>query len=292
MPVEYLSRQMERIAPRGRDLEELGRGYEVADAPTWHAEGGYLIFSDIFGDKRMRWSPEDGVSLLLEPTGKASGLTRDPQGRLIACEYGNRRVTRLEAGGRSMVVADRYQGERLNHPNDVVVRADGSIYFTDPGTPDPALDLDFAGVYKVSPDLGRLTLLAADFLLPNGLAFSPDESILYVDDSRRSHIRAFDVRPDGTLTNDRVLCELEGEWLEHPDGMRVDTEGNLYCARGSIGVSVIDPAGALLGTISVGAERATNCGWGGDDWKTLYITTRESLSRIRLNVAGIPLPPL
>jgi gluconolactonase len=188
-------------------------------------------------------------------------------------------------------MANRYQGRRLNRPNDVVVKSDGSIYFTDPGAPDPALELDFAGVYRVSADRGAITLLARDFVLPNGLAFSPDESVLYIDDSRRMHIRAFDVQPNGmlALATDRVFCQFSGDRPGVPDGMKVDVEGNVYCA-GPGGVWIIDASGKHLGTILTGAEQTTNCAWGGEDWKTLFITTRDTVARIQLKIAGITVP--
>ena len=210
-------------------------------------------------------------------------------------------MTRLEADGSITVVADNYGGTRLNRPNDVVVKSDGSIYFTDPGAPAPELDMDFCGVYRVSPDLSAVTLAVRDFVSPNGLCFSPDESILYINDStgilRREenmflsigHIRAFDVRPDGSLTNDRVFCEMRGERSGIPDGMKVDVEGNVYCT-GPGGVWVLDPSGKHLGTILTGAEQTTNCAWGGDDWRILFITTMGAIFRIQLKIPGMPVP--
>ena len=290
--IEKTSPELERIVSPDQELELLGSGFTAAEGPLWHREGGYLLFSDIFKNRRMRWAPGEAVTVLHEPTNEANGLTWDLQGRLIACEYGGRRVSRLEPDGSITVVAGRYQGKRLNHPNDVVVKSDGSIYFTDPGTPDPELDLDFAGVYRVSPDLGTMTLLVRDFILPNGLAFSPDESILYIDDSERRHIRAFDVRPDGmlALATDHVFCELKDERPGAADGMKVDVEGNVYCT-GPGGVWVMDSLGKHLGTILTGATQATtNCAWGGEDWKTMFITTFETLARIQLNIPGVPVP--
>jgi len=186
-------------------------------------------------------------------------------------------------------VANRYQGRRLNRPNDVVVKSDGTIYFTDPGAPEPELDLDFAGVYSVSPDLGNLTLLVKDFITPNGLAFSPDENVLFINDSRRGHIRAFDVQPNGTLAlaTDRVFIDLRGERPGIPDGMKVDVEGNVYCG-GSGGIWVMDSSGNHLGIIVHGAPATTNMAWGDEDWKTLYFTTRDSLGRIQLKIPGVP----
>ena len=289
MPIEQVSPKLERIVSRGQEIEELGEGYQLAEGPVWYQDGGYLLFSDIPNNRRMKWTASQGVTMFQEPTNEANGLTRDRQGRLIACEHRRRGVTPLEPDGSITVVANRYQGRRLNRPNDVVVKSDGSTYFTDPTAPALGLDLEFAGVYRVSPDLGTITLLVRDFVVPNGLAFSPDESIFYIDDSRRRHIRAFDVGPNGTLAlaTDRVFCDLKEHRPGNPDGMKVDVEGNVYCT-GPGGIWVIDPSGNHLGTILTGAEQTTNCAWGGDDLKTLYITTFATLARIQLKIPGIP----
>jgi gluconolactonase len=291
VPIERVSSELERIVSRNQELEELGRGYLTAEGPVWWQEGGYLLFSDIRNNRRMKWEPEEGVTPFYEPTNNANGLTRDRQGRLVACESGRRRVTRLEPDGSVTVMANSYQGRQLNRPNDVVVKSDGSIYFTDPGAPDPELGLDFAGVYRVSADRGTITLLARDFVVPNGLAFSPDEGILYIDDSRRRCIRAFDVQPNGALAlaTDRVFFQFSGDRPGVPDGMKVDVEGNVYCS-GPGGVWIINPSGKHLGTILTGAEQTTNCAWGDEDWKTLFITTRDAVARIQLKIAGIPVP--
>ena len=294
MPIEQAAGAMERIVSMDQEVEWLGSGYggeSVAEGPLWWKEGGYLLFSDIGNNQRLKWTSGEGVSLFHEPTNNANGVTRDLQGRLIACEHGTRRVTRMEPDGSITVVANRYQGRRLNRPNDVVVKSDGSIYFTDPGAPEPGLDLDFSGVYLVSPDLGDLTLLVRDFVVPNGLAFSPDESILFINDTRRGHIRAFEVQPNGTLAlaTDHVFSDLRGERPGFPDGMKVDAEGNVYCG-GSGGIWVMDSSGNHLGTIVHGAPATTNMGWGDEDWKTLYFTTRDSLGKIQLKIPGVPVP--
>ena len=291
MPIDRVSPELDRIVSPGQDLEELGRDYLTAEGPVWYKEEGYVLFSDINNNRRMRWTPGQGISVFQEGTNNANGLTRDLQGRLMACESGARRVARRELDGSITVVASRFQGTRLNRPNDVVVKSDGSIYFTDPGAPNPELDLDFAGVYRVSPDLGTLTLLVRDFVTPNGLAFSPDESVLYVDDSRRGHIRAFDLAPNGTLNlaSDRVFCQFDLERPGVPDGMKVDMEGNVYCA-GPGGIWIIAPSGKHLGTILTGSNQTTNCGWAGEDLRTLFVTTREAVSQIRLNIPGVPVP--
>ena len=293
MPIEMVSPELERIVSKDQDIEELGNGYLIAEGPLWWREEGHLLFNEVRGNRRRKWSPGAGVTLVQEPSNNANGLTRDPQGRLLLCEGGANRVTRVEPDGSITVVASSFQGKRLNRPNDVVAKSDGSIYFTDPGAPDPDLTLDYSGVYRVSPDLGTITLLVRDFALPNGLAFSPDESILYIDDYRGGHIRTFDVQPNGTLNlaTDRVFCQLtEPRPITPygPDGMKVDVEGNVY-STGPGGVWVIDPSGKHLGTILTGAQ-TTNVAWGGEDWKTLFITTFAALYRIDLNVPGIPVP--
>ena len=241
----------------------------------------------------MKYTPGQGVSVFLEPTNRANGLTRDLQGRLLACEHDARRVTRRELDGSLTVIANNFQGRPFLRPNDVVVKSDGAIYFTDPGGPavPEQWDLTHTGVYRVSPDLGTLTLLVSDFVVPNGLAFSPDETILYVNNSRRGHIRAFDTAPNGTLAKqtDRVFADLRGAEPGVPDGMKVDTAGNVYCG-GSGGLYILDPKGKKLGRIVHGQPATTNLGFGGDDWKTLFFTSRVHLGSVNLKIAGIPVP--
>src|SRR5271166_1796850 len=218
--IEQFAPELGRIIETSEPIRELASGFGgprgPAEGPLWWHEGGYLLFSDIHNDRRMKYVPGTGVAVFQEPTNRANGLTRDQQGRLIACEHDSRRVTRQELDGSLTVIANSFQGRQLNRPNDVVVKSDGCIYFTDPWTsPAPAeqWDMTFAGVYRMTPDLGAMTLLVDDFLLPNGLAFSPDESVLYINDSRRGHIRAFDLAPNGTLAraSDRVFVDLRGE---------------------------------------------------------------------------------
>ena len=293
MPIERAAEELDRIVPPDSDVEVLGSGFGgdmgPAEGPVWIREGGYLLFSDINNDRRMRWDPDGGFSVDKQGTNRHNGLTRDRQGRLLACEHDARRVTRIEADGSITVVANEYRGWRLNRPNDIVVRSDGSIFFTDPDTFQVDSELDLFGVYKVTPDLSRINLLVRDFVLPNGLAFSPDESVLYIGDSRRGHVRAFDVEPNGrlALATDRVLHVLDGDGPGAPDGMKVDVEGNIYCT-GPGGIYIIDPSGRRLGRILTGDEPPSNVAWGDDDWKTLFYTTRHSLGRIRLKILGVP----
>src|SRR5271170_7703567 len=296
--IEQLAPELERIISGSQQIQELADGFGgahgPAEGPLWWKEGGHLVFSDIHNNRRMKYEPGKGVSLLQEPTNRANGLTRDLQGRLIACEHDSRRVTRQEADGSITVIANSFQGRRLNRPNDVVVKSDGCVYFTDPWTSPMApqqWDLTFSGVYRVTPDLGTMSLLVDDFVVPNGLAFSPDESVLYINDSRRGHIRAFDVATDGTLAKhtDRVFADLRGEEPGVPDGMKVDTEGNVYCG-GPGGLWIMDPRGTKLGRIVHGASATTNLAFGGDDWKTLYFTTRGELGSVKVTIPGIPVP--
>lgn len=274
-----------RVVPEGARIEKLAGGFRFTEGPIWY-DGG-LLFSDIPANQIKRWTPSGDLSTFREPSGNSNGLTLDREGRLIACEHGNRRVSRTGKDGKVVTLAERYDGKRLNSPNDAVVKSDGSIYFTDPpyGIRPEQQELSFQGVYRLTPD-GKLTLLAQDFDRPNGLAFSPDEKVLYIaDSSSRMHVRAFDVRPDGTLANGRVFAEMKTGEDGAPDGMKVDREGRLYCT-GPGGVWVFAPDGKHLGTIKP-PEVPANCAWGDADGKTLYMTARTGLYRIRLNAAGL-----
>ena len=295
--IEQIDPALDNIISTAEPIKELASGFGgdlgPAEGPVWIKEGGYLLFSDIHNNRRMKYTPGQGVSVFLEPTNRANGLTRDLEGRVLAAEHDTRRVTRRELDGSVTVVAGSFQGQRFLRPNDVVVKSDGAIYFTDPGgaaVPEQ-WDLTHTGVYRVSPDLGTLTLLVTDFIVPNGLAFSPDESILYINDSRRGHIRAFDMAPNGTLAKqtDRVFADLRGAEPGVPDGMKVDVAGNVYCG-GSGGLYILDAKGKKLGRIVHGQPATTNLGFGGDDWKTLFFTSRSTLGSVNLKIAGIPVP--
>jgi gluconolactonase len=296
--IEQLAPELDRIISPSETIQHLADGFGgplgPAEGPLWWKEGHYLLFSDIHNNKRMKYVPGTGVSLFKEPTNRANGLTRDLQGRLIACEHDTRRVTRQELDGTLTVIANSFQGRQLNRPNDVVVKSDGCIYFTDPWTnpaPPEQWDLTFSGVYRITPDLGTMTLLIDDFVVPNGLAFTPDEKVLYINDSRRGHIRAFDLMPNGTLAKqtDRVFADLRDDEPGVPDGMKVDAEGNVYCG-GAGGLWIMDPTGKKLGRIVHGAPATTNLAFGGDDWKTLYFTSRNHLGAVNVRIPGIPVP--
>src|SRR5262249_28782707 len=252
--IEQLAPELEKIISATEPIRALADGFGgpqgPAEGPLWWKEGRYLLFSDIHNNRRMKYVAGQGVSLVLEPTNRANGLTRDLQGRLVACEHDSRRVTRLEHDGSLTVIANSFQGRQLNRPNDVVVKSDGCVYFTDPWTSPNApeqWDQTFSGVYRLTPDLGSLSLLIGDFVVPNGLAFSPDESVLYINDSRRGHIRAFDLMPNGMLAKqtDRVFADLRGAEPGVPDGMKVDSAGNVYCG-GAGGIYILDPSGRKL----------------------------------------------
>jgi sugar lactone lactonase YvrE len=283
------------IVPNAK-IDKIAGGFEFTEGPLWNSEQQNLIFSDIHGDSLHTWS-EKGCDVLRRPSGQANGNTHDRQGRLITCEHKNRRVSRTLADGTVEVLADNYKGKKLNSPNDVVCSSAGDIYFTDPPygllQPDGSLknaELDFFGVYRLSPGDKNLTLLIDDFIRPNGLVLSRDESQLFIADTELLHIRVFDISPDGSLQNGRIFAELKHENLEgRPDGMKMDTAGNLYVAGGLVGsVWVFNPAGDLMGLIEF-PEGPANLAWGGEDWRTLFVTARTSVYRLAMNAAGIPI---
>ncbi len=266
-------------------VEKAAGDFKFTEGPVWN-RAGYLLFSDIPANTIYKWTPGGKSEVFRQPSGNSNGLTYDRKGRLIACEHSNRRVSRTESGGTVVAIAETYEGKRLNSPNDAVVGRDGSIYFTDPpyGVPkDQKRELEFQGVYRLSPK-GELTLIAKDFDRPNGIALSPDEKTLYVADTAGKHVRAFTLGRDGSAKGGQVLAELKTEKQGGPDGMKVDGKGNLY-VTGPGGVWVFDKSGRRLGTIAV-PETPANCAFGDRDYKTLYITARTSLYRVRLRHAG------
>ena len=295
--IEALDPVLDAIIDKSQTIQELASGYGgdlgPAEGPLWWKEGGYLLFNDIHNSRRLKFTPGKGVTVDLESTNRANGLTRDLQGRLVSCEHDTRRVTRRELDGSLTVIANSFQGRRLNRPNDVVVKSDGAIYFTDPGAAivPEQWDLQYSGVYRVTPDLGTKSLLTDTFIVPNGIAFTPDERVLYVNDSRRRHIRAFELLPNGMLAKqtDAVFADLAGNEPGVPDGMKVDVAGNVYCG-GSGGLYILNAQGKKLGRIVHGHPATTNIAFGGDDWKTLYFTSRSTLFSVNLKVAGVPVP--
>ena len=274
----------------GAKIERVATGFRFTEGPVWFNEGRALLFSDIPQNRILKLTTHGQVTTFRHPSGNSNGLTRDREGRLVACEHGNRRVSRTEKDGTITVLAEKYQDKRLNSPNDVVVRSDGCIYFTDPpyGIKSEQQQQPIQGVYLLSPDMRKLLIVAHDFEKPNGLAFSPDEKKLYINDSSRRHIRVFDVALDGSLHNGRFFYDMNIRQPGSPDGMKVDVHGRVYCT-GPGGVWVFDEEGRHLGTI-VTPEKPANCAWGDDDWQSLYITARSSVYKVQLNSPGIKVP--
>lgn len=285
MKIEFtLSPALAEIVEFGR-IERLATGFRFTEGPVWHP-AGYLLFSDIPASRIIKWTKPDQIETFRHPSNQSNGLTLDRQGGLIACEHESRSVSYTSPDGTVSVLADRYQEKRLNSPNDVVVRSNGSVFFTDPpyGVSAELRELNFQGVYRLDSD-GTLTLLVDDFDKPNGLAFSPDEQKLYVDDSDRRHVRVFDLSPEGMLSHGRIFAELPPVGPGLPDGLKVDRQGNLF-VTGPGGVSVYAPTGDHLGLIPM-PEVTSNCAFGDTDSRTLYMTACTSLYRIRLHHPGI-----
>lgn len=276
---------LQAIAYSQPKVEKLAGGFKFIEGPVWDKRG-FLLLSDISANTIYKWTPDNQISIFRHPAGRANGNTLDREGRLITAEHDGRLV-RTEKNSTLTVLAQHYGSKRLNSPNDVVVKSDGSIYFTDPpyGIGKEKEELGFYGVYRRSPD-GTLILLTKEMVRPNGLAFSPDEKQLYVSDSQTGHIRVFPVKSNGKLSKSRVFAHLKGAKDKGvPDGMKVDVQGNIYCS-GPEGLWIFSPNGQLLGKIIV-PEVVTNLAWGDKDYRSLYITATQSLYRIRLNIAGV-----
>jgi gluconolactonase len=301
--IERLDPALDELLPKGAIVEKLAEGFDWSEGPVW-MPAGYLLFSDVPLNTIFKWTPRDGVTVHLQPSGYtgsaprggepgSNGLTHDKQGRLIACQHGDRRVARWE-NGRYVAVADRFEGKRFNSPNDAVVKSNGDIYFTDPpyglvkNVDDPAKEIPFQGVYRVSAEGGKVTVLTKEVTRPNGLAFSPDEKILYVasSDPKKAIWMAYPVKEDGTLGEGRVFfdaTDMQKGRKGLPDGLKVDNRGNLW-ATGPGGVLIFSSQGKHLGTLATG-EATANCAWG-DDGSTLYITADMYLCRVKTKVKG------
>ncbi len=301
-----LDPRFDKLVPQDAVIEKIADGFTWVEGPLWIKEGEFLVFSDIPNNSVYKWKEGEGVSIYLKPsgyTGKepfqgrepgSNGLALDSAGRLVLCEHGDRRISRLEPDGTKTTLVDRYEGKRLNSPNDAVFKSNGDLYFTDPpfGLPrvfdDPNKEIPFQGVYRLSKD-GTLTLLTKDVKAPNGIAFSPDQNTLYVTDvdPNRPAWLAFDVKDDGTITKGRVFYDAS-KWKKPnfggPDGLEVDKEGNLFAARPG-GVNVFAPDGTLLGSIELGIPTA-NVAWG-NDGSVLYITANTAIYRIKLSTKGM-----
>lgn len=298
-----------RIIASTAKLEKLGSGFGMIEGPVWMHEG-YLLFSSMSGNVIYKWEPDGKISVYLKDSGftgqgpgpvptpfpgfpeglkyliGSNGLTLDRQGRLIICEQGNSRITRLEKDGRRTVLADNFEGMKFASPNDIVVKSDGSIYFTDPAMVGQyighKLELPFVGVFRIKD--GKVDAVAKDLKAPNGLAFTPDEKYLYINDSDTGKFFRYEVRPDGTLANPTLFFDgRKNPNAGGPDGMKVDKEGNIYAVGG--GIVILSPQGTLLAKIKIQGG-ATNLAWG-EDGKTLFITGESGLYRIRLNIPGI-----
>ena len=296
--------------------ERLATGFEFTEGPVWSVDGGYWLFVDIRRSLIFRMAPGGAPDVFRENSNGSNGLTFDLQGRLIMCEGDGRRLTRMEPDGTITPIAERsdglmsgaaggIQGKRLNRPNDVVVRSDGSVYFTNPSgrIEESERELDFAGVHRIGPD-GNVAAVTGELRFPNGIAFSPDESVLYVAITRRDDaciqekergevcthqlIRAFDVAADGSLSNERVFANMFSSSDGVPDGMKVDSEGRVFCT-GSEGCWVFDSAGNPLGIIRL-PEIPANCAWGGPDHRTMLFTARTSVYSLRMKTPGVRLP--
>ena len=297
--------QLDSLIDAAARIEVLASGFDLSEGPVWvNREGGFLLFSDVPRNTIYKWQDGSGLSEFLKPSGYtgagkyiseqgSNGLTLDRQGRLVACEHGDRRVSVMDWEGGKMTLADRYQGKRLNSPNDVVFRSNGDCYFTDPPYGLPTCEVDqehgygFCGVFRVTPE-GVVSLVTDEMTRPNGLAFSPDERILYVaqSDGAAPIIRAFDIAEDSSISNSRVFYDVKdqfGKLPGSPDGLKVDAAGNLF-ATGPGGVHVISPQGKLLGRIDT-RQATTNCCWGGDG-SVLYITADSYLCRIQTKTKG------
>jgi gluconolactonase len=275
--------------PSNAILEKLATGFQQPEGPVWK-DGVGLLFSDIARSKIYVWSPADSAtSIYLQPSDSSNGLTLDRQGRLILTQMLKRRVARQETDGSIAPLVSTYNGKRFNSPNDVVVRSDGSIFFTDPdfNVPGgkPQKELTFQGIYRLN-QAGALQLLDSTFDEPNGICFSPDEKTFYVNDSHKCIIYAWDVLNDSTIANKKVLYTIPASG--YADGMKTDPEGNIYCT-GPTGIWIVSPSGVLLDKIAM-TETPSNCNWGDADRKTLYITAGSSLYRIRLSTTGINSP--
>ncbi len=272
-------------------LERVATGFRFVEGPVWYASQRTLLFSDIIGDAMYTLDMAGDVKTYRQPSHMANGNILDREGCLLTCEHASSRVSRTTVDGEYEVIASHYRDLELNSPNDIVVRRDGSIYFTDPNSGrtekygvDREQELDFQGVYRLEPETGELTLLVEDFAKPNGLCFSLDESVLFINDTSRQHIRAFDVKEDGSICNSRIWASTDGELPGVADGMKIDCQGNLYCC-GSGGIHVFDPSGTRLGVIAI-PEVAANFTWGGEHLSDLYITATHSIYRLSMNVRG------
>lgn len=282
---------LDAILDPGTAAEQIVTGFEFVEGPAWHQQNKLLVFSDIIGNTMYCWRENGELAEFRKPSYMANGNTWDHEGRLLTCEHATSRISRTDQNGNYEALVSHYGGCELNSPNDIVVNKDGAIYFTDPNSGRSQKygiaryqELDFQGVFRLDPERSELTLLASDFAKPNGLCFSLDESLLFVNDTDRQHIRAFDVLDDGSIANDRVWAETGGVEPGVADGMKIDSAGNLYSC-GSGGIHVFDALGSRIGIIET-PEVAANFTWGGNALTDMYITATHSVYRLRVKVPG------
>ena len=261
---------------------KITSGYQFTEGPVWHPSG-YLLFSDIPANTIYKWTPGSDAETYLSPSGHSNGLTFDHQGRLVLAQHDGALASYTENKGIETLV-DSYSGKRINSPNDLTIHSDGSIYFTDPpfGVSEEDKELEIHGVYRYSEAKG-LQLLSDDFDLPNGIALSPDETRLYVNDSRHNHIRVFDIAREGKIGNGRLFATMESDAQGSADGMKVDVEGNVY-STGPGGLWIFSPEGKLLQQVKT--PRMTNLAWGGEDKKTLFMTAPAALYKLEMTTRG------
>jgi len=293
-----LDPRLEALVDPSATAEQIASGCIFTEGPVWSHKDSSLIFSDVRGNTMYRWTESGGQEVIRKPSGVSNGNTYDLNGNLVTCEHENRRVSRTFPDGRVETVVSHYEGKRLNSPNDVVGAKNGDLYFTDPpyglrqpdGTFAPG-ETPFNGVYRISAADGSITLVVDDFERPNGIVISNDGRLLYIDDTDRHHVRVFDIGPDGNLSNGRHFADVSyGDTVGRPDGMKLDTRGNLYVtANTAEGVWVYAPDGTLLGFIGT-PESPANVGWGGPDNRTLFITACTSVYRLQMKVSGQPIP--
>lgn len=293
MTIEVIDAHAELPLAPDTAIEQIATGFVFTEGALWHSVQKYLLFSDIIGNQMHRWDAQQGTTSFRKPSQMANGNTWDRQGRLLTCEHASSRVTRTEHDGTLTVLASHFEGRALNSPNDIVVKSDGAIYFTDPifgrrsphGVPrDP--ELDHSSVYRIDPQGGALTRLSPRLEQPNGLCFSLDESLMYVNDSPRKQIHVYPVLADGSLGEGQLFATLPGEEPGVPDGMKVDTQGHIYCC-GPGGIHVLTPQGQRLARIRF-PEKSCNFAFGDDDFRTLYVTACTSVYRLRVRVPGKP----
>jgi gluconolactonase len=294
LDIDVVAPGFERLFDSHPPLDLIAQNLMFGEGPVWDRRTQQLYWVDIIGNAVWKWKPGVGREIVLKDCGHPDGMTFDQQGRLLVAGWSLRTVWRFEKDGTITTLASRYRGKKLNTPNDIVVKSDGSIYWTDmasgliiPGmvAQDCQRYLDMLGVMRLAPDGSEVQCIIEDCMSPNGIAFSPDESLLYVNESRANLIRVFDVRSDGTVGAGRLFHKLEGNEPGVADGMKVDTAGNVYCT-GPGGIHVIDAGGKLLGRLKIPGH-STNLAWGDEDWQSLYVTTHESVYRTRAKVPGM-----